>query len=913
MYIRNISKLICIYIILISSQTSYADKTVFIISNHDIPSKAEAFEIDDDQIYFQNMVAIDSYNPENGAVGIDVWPEKELMFVTYESSDFVAWSSTKTLQFIGRYDTDVSNLAGVVVDTEKEKIYIMKRNYSDLNVYTYNHISNTLLHESTMLLKNQYSQDIQGWGLALDDANNLLYVTTNSKTVYVYDTNNWTLVDYFDIRVAPNDRPAIGIAVDPVRGYLYTGHFNGISSSHTFLVKTGLSDPHTSTEINAGTGIVGIDVDLDTGLIYCTTANDQFRVYNTSLSLRDTETNSNMTSPAGVSVGGFYKEPRFSITKDNNDIQNNCVSPGDYVTFNITWDANETSDSNVFVIDYLPVELELIDVEPNTVDYNWINNTVTLHLPDFDENSSGSLQITAKVNAKSIPCDKITNLAIIEGDNYATPATEDVNVCPWTNIIYVNANSASNYKTGTTWEYAYSDLQDALERARNDECVSQIWVAGGNYKPVYNTFSNYYEKSFELVNGVSLYGHFAGIETTKEQRDFYNQNNKTILDGLIDPPNDFRVYNVIKGETIYDCNINGFTIQSSSDACVYLIGCNVAISDCNINNSYTNGIYASSSTLSLTYGIIRNNTSEGINLNENSNTKIINNWIYDNLTDGIFISNYSPGYAIRNNTICGNGGWGIDSSYSQNVINMRNCIIRNNSSGDLNGTFDVNYCCLQTLHDGDWNFTGDPSFYDIDKNNFHLMNGSPCIDTGDSNGIPSNETDIDGEGRIKYEDIDVGADEYYLSPADINGNDIVDFYDYMILANAWKTSSGEPNYYSVCDLKKDEHIDSNDLELFCEDWLWRPGWLMERFFGMGEGGGEMMMGFVPGDQIVSSVTVQEEEKLILTESDVKETLDWMDKVQLEAEKEGLLTDEGYAEFRQILEKDLMSYVETSEK
>jgi len=59
-----------------------------------------------------------------GAVGIDVWPTKELMFVTYEGSGVISWSSTKTLAEVGQYtEPNVygspysDGFAGIVVDT----------------------------------------------------------------------------------------------------------------------------------------------------------------------------------------------------------------------------------------------------------------------------------------------------------------------------------------------------------------------------------------------------------------------------------------------------------------------------------------------------------------------------------------------------------------------------------------------------------------------------------------------------------------------------------------------------------------------------------------------------------------------------------------------------------------------------
>ena len=56
--------------------------------------------------------------------------------------------------------------------------------------------------------------------------------------------------------------------------------------------------------------------------------------------------------------------------------------------------------------------------------------------------------------------------------------------------------------------------------------------------------------------------------------------------------------------------------------------------------------------------------------------------------------------------------------------------------------------------------------------------------------------------------------------ADINGDGIVDFVDFAILASAWMSQPGQPNWNSACDISnpKDDIIDWKDLAVFTEDW-----------------------------------------------------------------------------------------------
>ena len=107
---------ITVYLVFVST-TVFANKSVFIISQHGfppmIPSRAQAYAIDSNTVIYQDDVDITSYNPGNGAVGLATWPEKELMFVTYEGSGVIVWSSTKTLEKIGDYNTQIGNAAGI--------------------------------------------------------------------------------------------------------------------------------------------------------------------------------------------------------------------------------------------------------------------------------------------------------------------------------------------------------------------------------------------------------------------------------------------------------------------------------------------------------------------------------------------------------------------------------------------------------------------------------------------------------------------------------------------------------------------------------------------------------------------------------------------------------------------------------
>ena len=78
-------------------------------------------------------------------------------------------------------------------------------------------------------------------------------------------------------------------------------------------------------------------------------------------------------------------------------------------------------------------------------------------------------------------------------------------------VIFV-APGGSGGQTGADWANA-KDLQPALQTASSG---TQIWVRQGTYSP---TTAADRSATFQLVNGVALYGGFAGTETALSQRD----------------------------------------------------------------------------------------------------------------------------------------------------------------------------------------------------------------------------------------------------------------------------------------------------------------------------------------------------------------------------------------------------------
>lgn len=161
------------------------------------------------------------------------------------------------------------------------------------------------------------------------------------------------------------------------------------------------------------------------------------------------------------------------------------------------------------------------------------------------------------------------------------------------------------------------------------------------------------------------------------------------------------------------------------------------------------------------------------------------------ITNCTFISNQGRGIMesfchsmiVANCTFAGN-----DSTYGGAVrttsanVTVANCILWGNGSGEIyqQSPIEVRYSCIEGWSGGgvgnivtDPEFSRDPAVGDL--GNLHLRSGSPCIDAGDSDAVPSGVVgDYDGNGRF-YDDpctvdtglagaagavVDMGAYEY---------------------------------------------------------------------------------------------------------------------------------------------------------
>ena len=383
---------------------------------------------------------------------------------------------------------------------------------------------------------------------------------------------------------------------------------------------------------------------------------------------------------------------------------------------------------------------------------------------------------------------------------------DDIEVVPNT-LRYVKQDGTGS---GTSWTDASGDLQAMI----NDLDVEEVWVAAGTYKPsAYPTgcigCSTPRDYTFQLKDGVSVYGGFAGTETSLSQRDW--RNNITILSGdfndddvvtgngstLSIAGNSENAHHVVFAEftdVTPTAHLDGFTVRGGNSNGISSISVNMV----SISRASGGGIYISRGTNTLTNNILSGNSATfggGIyiflganNLTNNillwnrafnggggistvSGTNILtNNSLSGNSASSIGggVFTVSGTNTLMNNSLSANSaefGGGIYASEGTNMLT--NNIVWGNSSGIESEDSDltINYSIVQGGFSGEGNLDVDPLFSNPLEGDLRLTALSPAIDSGTATGAPAN--DLDGFPRPIGAGYDMGAYEYQVEPTPV--------------------------------------------------------------------------------------------------------------------------------------------------
>lgn len=275
-----------------------------------------------------------------------------------------------------------------------------------------------------------------------------------------------------------------------------------------------------------------------------------------------------------------------------------------------------------------------------------------------------------------------------------------------------------------------------------------------------------HHKSFQMANGVAIYGGFDPSlgDVAWEDRDWVN--NRAILSGDIGVEGDAadNSYHVFyhPGDLDSTAILDGFTITGGN-------------ADGNWPHGYCGGMHNHASSPTLTNCTFEANSAgiAGGGMYSKSSSPTLTNCTFERNQaiwgSGMYNShNCSP--TLTNCTFAGNQAeWGGGmSNWDSSSPTLTNCILRGdrgNEISDYDSSPVVIYPDIHGGYEGEGNIDADPLFVDPDNGDYHLGEGSPCIDAGTNvtPDLPAHDFEdddrvIDGDG-YGTATVDMGVDE----------------------------------------------------------------------------------------------------------------------------------------------------------
>ena len=374
-----------------------------------------------------------------GGVGITIDTDAECLFITYESSNTIELIDATTMTSLGiTIAPGASDLAGIVVDQEKQKVYTVDRCTANLYIYSWDPVAKTLTLDFIQILPNVSLIH----GIALDEINNLLFIADRATTIVRYfNTDDWTEAGNFNI----SQKPA-GIAVDAKNRFVYTGNPGGTSlcpgvgpqddGFHLLSKYDMTTGIETTVDIRTLTGlsddnVVGLTIDPSTSLLYISTGSqysggsDRLMVLDFNFNLLFTT--DDIGSPTGLCVPGKQISYNPLNLAKNDAVQGYGINIGQTFTYEIKdSNSNPYDVTGVTIVDNLPAELDFVSETvggiPSTGVYDPVARSVTWNIGTIPAGQAGPLiELVVMVNQNAIPGTTIYNYCTIESDQ--TPPT----------------------------------------------------------------------------------------------------------------------------------------------------------------------------------------------------------------------------------------------------------------------------------------------------------------------------------------------------------------------------------------------------------------------------------------------------------------------------------------------------------
>lgn len=294
--------------------------------------------------------------------------------------------------------------------------------------------------------------------------------------------------------------------------------------------------------------------------------------------------------------------------------------------------------------------------------------------------------------------DGVPDFLDLDSDGDGIPDAEELYV------VYVDVGNTSGMENGASWSTAFSNIQAAIDAGAGIGHVD-VWVAEGVY--VAST-----DPGVSMKEDINLFGGFSGIETQREQRDWFRRpsiidaggmqqaihgSNNATLDGfIIQNAAETGMSNYYVSPTIVNCT---FTMNNGTlGGGMFNEGASPIITNCNFKDNSAKdgaGMYNYSSSPIITdctfSGNFADNNGCGM-YNDGSSPKVSECTFRDNAAifsgGGMYNENSLP--TVANCTFSDNktytwGGGGMYNSNSSSIVS--DCVFIGNSSVNGGGMY----------------------------------------------------------------------------------------------------------------------------------------------------------------------------------------------------------------------------------
>ena len=388
--------------------------------------------------------------------------------------------------------------------------------------------------------------------------------------------------------------------------------------------------------------------------------------------------------------------------------------------------------------------------------------------------------------------------------------------CASYRVLYVDRDASGPIYDGLSWTTAFTELQTARGIALSGD---EIWVAEGIYYPDYDPgsgrYTGYVTATFRLQQGlvISMYGGFAGTETSREQRDWTV--NQTVLSGDLDRNDTTDAHGVITttqhitgtnawsvvsvygmgavldGFVVTGGNANGHEGEWWDSSCsgggMYIAGVptvrNMIFSG-NAARSDGGGMFASLSIQPTLTNVsfVGNSAGTGGGMSTWGGRPLLINTLFtaNSASSGGALHNIFASHPTLINVTffsnTANSGGAIANHYGSSSV-LTNCILWGNTTSSPGAQIYNTVGCTSTIShsdvqgsggsgagwdtalgtDGGGNIDADPLFLNVADGNLRLWILSPAVDAGDNSAVPSGVV-TDADGNPRFVDIPIVSD-----------------------------------------------------------------------------------------------------------------------------------------------------------